>query len=247
MNIYSILFSIIVFFTTIGGGLFAIKYRSRLGIIEAFVAGVLLAIALFELIPESFDMANKPEINMPIKSVMYIVAIGFIFLYILERYISIHRICIKGKCENVKDPKGGSLVAMELVISNFIDGLAIGLGFQVNLTVGVIVGIAMIGDNFCDGINTATIMMNHENTSKSSMRMVFLDAITPILGALSVSFFTISDKYLVLVLPFLAGGLIYLGASDLIPEAYEKIPPLTAIVWSILGFIFMFLIVTVAG
>lgn len=247
MNIYSILFSIIVFFATIGGGYFAVKHRSKLGIIEAFVAGVLIAIALFELIPESFEMANQPEVNMPIKNVMYIVAIGFIFLYILERYISIHRIFIKGKWENVKHPKGGSLVAMELVISNFIDGLAIGLGFQVNITVGAIVGIAMIGDNICDGINTATVMLNYENTSKNSMRMVFLDAITPILGALSVSFFTVSDKYLVLVLPFLAGGLIYIGASDLIPEAYEKMPPLTAICWSILGFIFMFLIVAITG
>jgi zinc transporter ZupT len=49
------------------------------------------------------------------------------------------------------------------------------------------------------------------------------------------------DNYLVYLLPFFAGGFLYLGASDLLPEAHEETSPATAFIVSLVGFLVVFL------
>jgi len=88
-------------------------------------------------------------------------------------------------CRNERHSRGGLLGAVELSAHSFVDGFAIGLGFQVDVHVGVIVTVAVILHDFADGINTVTVMMNSGNSVKSSMRMLPLDAIAPVLGAAS--------------------------------------------------------------
>jgi ZIP family zinc transporter len=73
--------------------------------------------------------------------------------------------------------------------------------------------------------------------------MLLLDATTLILGAASTLFITIPGRYLVLVLPFFAGGFLYLGASDLLPEAHERNPPLITLISNLAGFVFIFILV----
>jgi len=241
MNPLPIIFSAITFVSTLSGGLIAARFRSRFGIIAAFASGVLIAVPLFDLLPESFKLAL--DINMPLERLMYTAAAGFVFLYILERYFSVHHICEGGVCQNVRHPKGGLFGAAELSAHSFVDGFAIGLGFHLNVHVGIIVAVAVISHDFSDGINTFTVMLNAGNSLKASLRMLLLDATTPVLGALSTLFFTVPESYLVLILPFFAGGFLYLGASELLPEAHQKNPPLTSLVATLSGFLLIFIIV----
>jgi ZIP family zinc transporter len=67
-------------------------------------------------------------------------------------------------------------------------------------------------------------MLNSGNSLKNSIRMLLLDAIAPVLGAVVALFITIQQYYMVLLLSFFAGGFLYLGASDLLPQANEKNP-----------------------
>jgi zinc transporter ZupT len=55
-------------------------------------------------------------------------------------------------------------------------------------------------------------------------------------------FFTFSENILILLLPFFAGGFLYLGASDLLPEAHERNSPLMALIMSLLGFLLIFIV-----
>jgi zinc transporter ZupT len=50
-----------------------------------------------------------------------------------------------------------------------------------------------------------------------------------------------------LSLPFFAGGFLYLGASDLLPEAHEKNHPLVSIAFTLLGFLLIFVITRLLG
>jgi zinc transporter ZupT len=173
---------------------------------------------------------------------MYAMALGFIFLYILERYFSVHRVCEGNTCKNIRHPKGSFLDAAELATHSFMDGFAIGLGFHFDFHVGIIVSVAVISHDFSDGINTVTVMLNAGNFLKTSIRMLFLDAVAPVLGAVSTLFITIPEQYLVLLLPFFARGFLYLGASDLLPEAHEKNPPVVSLVLTLAGFLLIFII-----
>jgi zinc transporter ZupT len=240
MNLLPVVFSATTFVSTLAGGLVAARFRSRFGFITAFASGVLVAVPLFDLLPESMNLAVS--IQMPLTNLMYAVAAGFLFLYVLERYFSVHHVCEANVCQNVRHPKGGFFGAFELSAHSFFDGMAIGLGFHLNPHVGVIVGVAVISHDFSDGVNTFTVMFNAGNSVRSSLRMLLLDAATPILGAVSTLFFTLPESYLVLILPFFSGGFLYLGASELLPEAHEKNPPLTSLLLTFSGFALIFVV-----
>jgi zinc transporter ZupT len=240
MKLYPILLSISAFASTFLGGLLAAKYRDQVGRLAAFSAGVLIAVPLFDLLPETFRLATQA--NVPLENVMYLTALGFLFLYVLERYFSVHRVCEDGVCRNVRHPRGGLLGAAELSAHSFVDGFAIGLGFQVDIHVGVIITVAVISHDFADGINTVTVMVNSGNSAESSLRMLLLDAIAPVFGAASTLLLTVPERYLIYILPFFAGGFLYLGASDLLPEAHESNPPVVSLVLSLAGFLLIFLV-----
>ena len=240
MSIYSVLLGITTFFSTLGGGLAAVKLRKKFGILAAFAAGVLIAVPLFDLLPESINLAS--QIKLPVEIIMYMVALGFIFLFVLERYISVHRICSGRKCRNIRHPKAGLYGASELSIHSFIDGFSIGLAFQLNIHTGIIVAMAVIAHDFSDGINTVTVMLNAGNTLKSSIKMLLLDAIAPLFGVILALFLKLPTIYLALFLPFFAGGFLYLGSSDLLPKAHEKNPPLISLLVTLSGFLLIFIV-----
>jgi zinc transporter ZupT len=237
----AVIFSVATFFSTLVGGIVAVKLSNRLGFLAAFVSGVLIAVPLFDLLPEGLRIARSAEV--PTNHVMYAVAVGFLSLFMLDRYFSVHRICEGGVCRNVRHPKAGFFGASELSLHSFMDGLAIGLGFQVDYQAGLIVGMAVIAHDFSDGMNTVTVMLSAGSSWKTSVRMLLLDAVAPMLGATSTLFFYLPQWYLAYLLPFFAGGFFYLGASDLLPEAHEKNPPLVSLLSTVGGFLVIFAVV----
>ena len=130
----------------------------------------------------------------------------------------------------------------QLSLHSFVDGVAIGLGYQFDLHVGLIVAVAVISHDFSDGINTVMVMLSAKNSVRSSLTMLLVDAITPVLGAASTLLFQIPKQDLVLILPFFAGGFLYLGASDLLPEAHRENPPLISIISCLSGFAVIFIV-----
>jgi ZIP family zinc transporter len=124
-----------------------------------------------------------------------------------------------------------------------MDGFAIGLGFQADVEVGLIVAVAVIAHDFSDGMNTVTIMLHAGNSLRSSLAMLLIDAVAPVLGAISTLFIVAPQWVLAYLLPFFAGGFLYLGASDLLPEAHEHNPPLVSLLSTLAGFLLIFVVV----
>jgi zinc transporter ZupT len=240
MSVYAVVLSLVTFLSTLSGGLLVVRFKAKLAMVGAFAAGVLIAVPLFDLLPESLKLSS--EVNVPLESIMYAAALGFVVLLFLERYVSVHRVCEEDHCRNVRHPKGGLFGAAELSIHSFMDGLAIGVGFHLNFHVGVVVAVAVVSHDFSDGINTVTIMLKSGNSLRSTFLMLLADATTPVLGVVSTFFISIPERFLVLILPFFAGGFLYLGASDLLPEAHEKNPPLLSFLFNVSGFIVILII-----
>ena len=86
------------------------------------------------------------------------------------------------------------------------------------------------------------VMLNSGNSLKNSIRMLFLDAVAPLLGVIVTLFIEVPQYYIVLLLPFFAGNFLYLGASDLLPEAHEKNPEILTTVSCIAGFVLIFIL-----
>ena len=238
-----IIFSIATFFSTLFGGLLAVKFKNKLHLIMGFTAGVLLGVVSFDIFPEIISRVNAGGFK-PIEPMIALV-VGFLLFHILEKSIMIHH-GHEGEYAEHKHPHVGVASAIALAGHSFMDGVGIGLGFQVNPAVGLLVAIAVISHDFTDGMNTVTLMLNHNNSDKKSKWFLLLDAVTPMLGAASTLFFTVSSHFLILYLGFFAGFLLYIGASDILPEAHSKHSSTKLIGLTVLGTLLVFFISRVA-
>jgi ZIP family zinc transporter len=241
MNLLPLFLSITTFFSTMAGGLFALKNQDRLHRILGFTAGILLGVVAFDLMPEIMTLVQSTGTDPVVP--MIALAVGFLFFHSIEKLTQIHHHQHEGNTERL--PQIGLISALALAAHSFFDGVGIGLAFQVNTTVGLAVAAAVIAHDFADGLNTVTLMLVNKNSSWRSFALLVVDAITPLLGAASTLFFHLSDKSLLIYLGFFVGFLLYIGASDILPEAHADHPSKLTLLLTILGTAFIFLVTRV--
>ena len=212
-----ILISLATVVSTFLGGLFALRYKDHLHLILSFSAGAVIGVAFFDLLPEAINLASK---NYDVAFITSVVAAGFTLFMILDRAVQLyvkHNDCADGH-------HTGHLGAGSLSTHSFLDGLAIGLAFQVSATVGWVVATAVLVHDFSDGINTVNMILKNRGSSKQALHWLILDAIAPALGALTTLFFHLPEVTLGLVLALFCGFFLYIGASDLLPESHHRHP-----------------------
>ena len=226
------------------GGYLALGKRKKLNLTLGFTAGALLGLVAFDLLPEIFKIASSQNLD-PIWP-MIALAGGFLLFHTVEKTILIHH-------SNEKDyavhhhPHVGYISALALIGHSFLDGASIGLAFQVNNSVGIAVAIAVIGHRFADGFNGVNLMLINKNTLTQAKNVLLIVALAPILGAIFTLFFMLPESALAIYLGFFAGFLIYIGASDILPQAHSKGSTRETIGLTILGTLFMFFVTRLLG
>jgi ZIP family zinc transporter len=204
------------------GGFITLRLRAGLPFILSFTAGVLLGVVSFEILPEIYRLAHVTS-HDPVSAMIALVA-GFLLFHSLEKLLLIH-----GAHEHAYathyHPRVGVFSALALVAHSAMDGVGIGLAFQVSRTVGVVVAFAVITHDFCDGMNTIGLMLTHRNSDRRSLVLLGLDALAPMLGAASTLVLRLPSDWLMLYLGFFGGVLLYIGASDILPEAHSQQHP----------------------
>jgi zinc transporter ZupT len=237
-----VLLSFATFVSTLFGGLVALRFRDRLHYLLSFTAGVLLGVVSFEVLPELFELAHEHAAN-PMRAMVALV-LGFLLFHGLEKFLLIHH-AHESDYATHRHPQVGVFSALALVGHSVMDGVGIGLAFQVSPAVGAAVAIAVIAHDFSDGLNTVGLMLSHGNPTRRSIAMLALDALAPVAGAASTLLFQLPPETLMLYLGFFAGFLLYIGVSDILPEAHSGAPPgkaLQLIALTALGAGFMYIV-----
>lgn len=236
-----IFISLAAFASTLLGGLFALRFKDRLHLILGFSAGAVIGVAFFDLIPEAIKLGAE-KFNVSV--ITGIIAMGFAFYMILDRFIFLHTHHEeKTDCLHAR----GVLGAGSLSVHSFLDGIAIGLAFQVSSAVGIIVTIAVLTHDFSDGINTVNMVFKNNGNKKDALRWLLLDAIAPVLGIISTLFFTLQESSLGILLALFSGFFLYIGASDLLPESHHSHPTGWTTFMTILGILVLFTAIKLAG
>ncbi|HZL07808.1 MAG TPA: ZIP family metal transporter [Candidatus Dormibacteraeota bacterium] len=234
-----ILPSLATFVSTLSGGLTGLRNKDRMHRFLGYTAGVLLGVVAFDLLPEIFKILTA-EHRSPTGAMIALVS-GFLLFHIIEKSILIHH-THESEYEVHKHPHVGVASALALSGHSFLDGVGIGLGFQAGTTVGIAVAIAVIAHDFTDGLNTVNLMLINKNRSRKAFFFLLLDAAAPVVGVLSTFLFSLSDNGLTLYLGFFAGFLLYIGASEILPEAHSKHSSYQTIGLTVLGAVFMFVV-----
>ena len=232
--------SFVSFLSTCAGGLFALRFRDRLHLILGFTAGVLLGVVSFDLLPEVFALVREHSLD-PARPMVALV-VGFLLFHAVEKLALIHHAQEQSYADH-HHVHIGVLSASALVGHSFMDGVGIGLGFQVSSAVGLMVATAVIAHDFADGLNTVSLMLVHKNTTRRSLAMLALDALAPIAGAASTLAFQMPPSTLVLYLGFFTGFLLYIGAADILPEAHSHRSSALTIALTCLGAAFVYVVI----
>lgn len=198
--------------STLTGGLFALRLRARLPVVLAFTTGVVLGIVVFDLLPEVFELARVHDVD-GIRPMTGLVAAFLVFRAIEELLLAGTTDPAETRRERRYHPHAGLLSAWALIGHSTLDGVSIGLAFQISSGVGLVVAIAVIAHDFADGINTVSVMIAHRNQLRHAAFMLVADAIAPAVGALSTRFIRFPPDLLILFLGFFAGFLLHVATS----------------------------------
>ena len=198
-----------------------------------------MAVALFDVLPESIDAVGDSA------RVTALVGLGFIGFFLIERVLVLHH---RDDAEHAQaHARVGVFGALGLSVHSFIDGLGIGLAFGLDTATGVLVFIAVVCHDFADGLNTVSFVLRQSDDRRQAKRWLAIDAFAPLLGVIVGSAITVSEFTLGEILAVYTGFFIFMGATDLLPEAHGEHASWARVALTVAGFAAVFAITRVAG
>ena len=212
-------------------------------------AGVMIAASFWSLLAPSIEMAESLGMNKAI-----IPAIGFLcgglLILLMDKIFS--------KKNNVlsNSKKRCLLLVLSITLHNIPEGLAVGVAFgsiMYNLdgatlmsAIGLAIGIAI--QNFPEGC-AVSVPLRREGMSRNKAFFYgqlsgFVEPIAGVIGALLVLKVRIILPFF---LAFAAGAMIYVVASELIPECQENNNKGLISMFTLIGFVIMMLLDVLLG
>jgi ZIP family zinc transporter len=224
--------------STLVGGAVALRLRRELQTAIALSGGIVVAVALFDLIPEGLEAIGDEH------RVLTLVGAGFILFFIAERFLVLHH---RDEPEQARSHhQVGALGATALAFHTFTDGLGIGLAFGLDTTTGLLVLLAVMSHDFADGVNAVTFVLSQGGSRRAALRWLTLVAVAPLFGAAVGALIDVSEETLGHLLALYAGVFLYIGATDLLPEAHRH-PSWQRVVVTVGGFAAIFGLTAVVG
>jgi len=189
------------------------KYLKRILLsLVSLSAGALIGGAFLHLIPESLE--KESGLNLFI-----IVLIGFTIFFLIEKLLH-WRHCHLNKCTI------HTFTQMNLIgdgIHNFIDGLIIAASFVADIRLGIVTGLAVALHEIPQEIGDFGVLVYGGYKKSKALFLNFICALTAVIGGVIGYFLSsYSESVLFFLLPFAAGGFIYIAASDLMPEMRKE-------------------------
>lgn len=210
--------------------------RNALAVLS-FAVGVILAASFFELLPE----AQALTASWP-----YWVLGAILALYLIEHIITIH-----GNREHYQPEfhSVGIVSVLGIGIHSLVDGIVIGVGFEVSLTLGLIASVAVIAHELAEGVFSYTLLIHDQVAESRATFYSWLVALATPVGTLLTVLVTrdVPASVLGVLLAIAAGSFIYVGGSDLVPETHRKQPKLANIALVLAGVAFVLLISKLTG
>ncbi len=183
----------------------------------SFAAGALLGAAFLDLLPEALEHSGGV--------VLIYALIGVVTFYIIETFMFWYH-CHYGHHHHHKHPRVKSFAYLNLVgdgVHNFVDGMIIAAAYLTSTTLGLTTTLAVILHEIPQELGDFGILIYGGFKRGKALFFNFLCAVSAIFGALAVYAFSARIEHLTeFLVPFAAGGFIYIASADLIPELHKE-------------------------
>ncbi len=215
----TILSVLVISLMSLVGILFLLVNRKFLDKIIMFLvslsAGSLFGGVFLHILPE---VVEKNGFTIPIS--LSILA-GILTFFIIEKII-----CWRHCHIPTSNSHPHHLAPINLIgdaVHNFIDGLIIAAGYMVDVNVGLATTIAVLSHEIPQEIGDFGVLIHAGMSKGKALLFNFMSALTSVLGAIvGLLLGAASTSFAVIILPFAAGGFLYIAGSDLIPELHKE-------------------------
>ena len=230
------------------------SFQKGLSLLIGFSAGLMLATALHELIPEAIEHNAAHAMTG--------VAVGFLVLYTAERITHFHA-CRHRDCDVEDEIEGhhhhdhdghehvhhfDTMAMVGLSIHNIADGLSLAAAFAVSQVVGLIVVLAIVLHQTAVGVSLGAIMLKARRSHRS---IILASAIVASFIVVGVVFYhlvvPVSESARGVVLGLAAGSFLYVAACDLLPHAHDEDEGWSVTASTLAGYAFVLIVGSVAG
>lgn len=201
----------------------------------SFAAGVMLCVSITDLIPESINLlkTNFNGLLIIILSFIFII-IGIITSTIIDKSLP--------TTTDISLYKVGIISMLAIILHNIPEGIATFISTTTQISLGISLTIAIALHNIPEGISISIPIYYATKKKSKALLYTFISALSEPLGAIVTYLFLlpyINNIILGLLFSFIAGIMIQISLTELLPTSinYEK-PNLTKIFFT-LGVIFM--------
>ena len=184
---------------------FLLKYFIALG------AGFMLGAAFLGMMPESVRLTDIAPI---------LILVGYLMIHFFEHTLARHfHFGEETHVEMVLAPSASIFALTGLLIHTFFDGVSIASGFHVGTGLGVLIFVAVALHKIPEGFTVGSIMLAAGRSRRTAIASSTALGLSTIFGVLCASYL---KGLLVYRLALSAGVMIYVAASDLIPEVNRE-------------------------
>lgn len=203
----------------------------------AFASGVMLSVSITDLIPESIMMLNNYFNGFLVVILSFIfVVIGIIISSLIDKYLPTK---IEGNLYRV-----GIISMLAIILHNLPEGIATFISTTKDTSLGISLATSIALHNIPEGISISIPIYYSTKSKTKACFYTFLSALSEPLGAIITYLFLlpfINDVLLGLLFSLIAGIMLQISLTELLPEANSyKYNKLTTIFF-IMGIIFMLL------
>lgn len=185
-------------------------------------AGTLFGGALLHLLPEAAEAGFTT-------SVSFLVLAGIVFFFTMEKMIHWHHCHIQPTKNNLHVHVGRHpehLAPLNLLgdgLHNFVDGLVIAGAYLVSIPVGIATTIAVVLHEVPQEIADFGVLLYAGLSKTRALLFNFASAATAIAGTIiGLALGTSSESFSMFILPFTAGGFLYIAGANLVPELHKE-------------------------
>ncbi len=225
-------YALVIFYSLIGGvfsligGILMLSHKKLAENLAKyatpFAAGALLAAVFLDLLKDGLEVSSADTVLMA-------TLVGLVLFFYAERFL--HWFHHHHQHEGHGDP-ARSLVVVGDTVHNALDGVAIAAAFLVSVPTGIITTIAVASHEIPQEIGDFGLLLSKGMSRRNVLIVNVLSALATTIMAVITFALGSEDKLpLGAVIGLSAGFLLYIAASDIIPEIHERSPKQRLFSW----------------
>lgn len=233
MNFFGLILTLLVGLFILLGSVFATKFKNNKRFTDFSISlafGVIVALILFELLPETYEVLNG-ELGLfrTIFCIIILVLIGIFILKILDSFIPHHEHEAHhnhkhktDECYNEHLNHIGLISASAVIVHNIIEGMSLYLVTTNSVLSGLLMCIGIGLHNIPMGLVIASTLYNSNYSQKDTIKITLVVSLSTFIGGI-IMFIVGGVPHLIegILLGVTLGMLIYIAFFELFHQIYH--------------------------